>query len=80
MAKKLDSHPKASKSGSEDLTRKAYTGIRRMLFLNEITPGQKIHYRDLAEELGMSQTPVIHALRWLEFQGLETRGKSGASI
>jgi len=39
MAKKLDSHPKASKSGSEDLTRKAYTGIRRMLFLNEM-PGE----------------------------------------
>lgn len=45
-------------------------GLRRMLFLNEITPGQKIHYRDLAENLGMSPTPVIQALKWLEFQGL----------
>jgi DNA-binding GntR family transcriptional regulator len=59
-----------SKPGSKDLARKAYMGIRRMLFLNEIAPGQKIHYRDLSDELGMSQTPVIQALRWLEFQGL----------
>jgi DNA-binding GntR family transcriptional regulator len=51
-------------------TRKAYQGIRQMLFHNEIVPGQKISYRDLAERLGMSQTPVIQALKWLEFQGL----------
>lgn len=53
-----------------DHTRKAYQGIRQMLFHNEIVPGQKIAYRDLAERLGMSQTPVIQALKWLEFQGL----------
>ena len=51
-------------------TRKAYQGIRQMLFHSEIVPGQKIAYRDLAERLGMSQTPVIQALKWLEFQGL----------
>lgn len=51
-------------------TQKAYDGIRRLMFHNEIVPGQKIAYRDLAERLGMSQTPVIQALKWLEFQGL----------
>lgn len=51
-------------------TQKAYQGIRQMLFHNEIVPGQKIAYRDLSERLGMSQTPVIQALKWLEFQGL----------
>lgn len=51
-------------------THKAYQGIRHMLFHNEIVPGQKIAYRDLAERLNMSQTPVIQALKWLEFQGL----------
>jgi DNA-binding GntR family transcriptional regulator len=40
------------------------------MFHNEIMPGQKISYRELAERLGMSQTPVIQALKWLEFQGL----------
>jgi DNA-binding GntR family transcriptional regulator len=33
-------------------------------------PGQKISYRILAERLGMSLTPVIQALKRLEFQGL----------
>lgn len=48
----------------------AYEGIRKMLFHNEIVAGQKIAYRDLAERLNMSQTPVIQALKWLEFQQL----------
>ncbi len=45
-------------------------GIRRMFFINEIIPGQKISYRDLAERLEMSPTPIIQALKRLEFQGL----------
>ncbi len=45
-------------------------GIRRMFFLNEIIPGQKISYGDLAKRLNMSTTPVIQALKRLEFQGL----------
>lgn len=57
----------------QDSIWKAYTGIRNMLFHNEITPGQKIAYRDLAERLGVSQTPVIQALKWLEFQQIVRR-------
>ena len=45
-------------------------GIRRMFFLNEIIPDQKISYGDLAKRLNMSTTPVIQALKRLEFQGL----------
>jgi len=51
-------------------TRKAYLGIRNLMLHNELAPGQKIAYRDLAERLGMSQTPIIQALKWLEFQQL----------
>ncbi|MCP4720518.1 MAG: GntR family transcriptional regulator [Desulfobacteraceae bacterium] len=51
-------------------TQIAYEGIKRILFTNEISPGQKISYRQLAEHLGMSLTPVIQALKRLEFQGL----------
>lgn len=51
-------------------TVEAYNGIRQMLFHNEIVPGQKIGYRDLSERLKMSMTPVIQALKFLEFQGL----------
>ncbi len=58
------------KKSTDDFTREAYLGIRRMFFLNEITPGQKISYGDLAKRLGMSTTPVIQALKRLEDQGL----------
>ncbi|SLM31817.1 HTH-type transcriptional regulator (GntR family protein) [Desulfamplus magnetovallimortis] len=58
-----------TRKGREDFTREAYLGIRKMFFHNEIIPGQKISYRDLAERLDMSATPVIQALKRLEFQG-----------
>jgi len=48
----------------------AYQGIRQMLFNNDICPGQKISYRDLARKLNMSPTPVSQALKRLEHQGL----------
>ena len=62
--------PKKTRKKKEDFTQEAYMGIRRMFFHNEIIPGQKISYRDLAERLGMSPTPVIQALKRLEYQGL----------
>jgi DNA-binding GntR family transcriptional regulator len=54
----------------QNLAQKAHQGIRRMMFLNQIAPGQKINLRDLAGHLRMSPTPVIQALKWLEYQGL----------
>jgi DNA-binding GntR family transcriptional regulator len=54
----------------EDFTLRAYEGIRRMLLFNEFGPGQKINYREVADQLNMSPTPVIQALKWLEFLGL----------
>ncbi len=62
--------PVTKKRGKKDFTQEAYQGIRRLFFLNEIVPGQKISYRDLAERLKMSPTPVIQALKRLEYQGL----------
>ncbi len=59
-----------SKKSKDDFTLEAYNGIRRMFFLNEIIPGQKISYCDLAKRLNMSTTPVIQALKRLEIQGL----------
>ncbi len=48
----------------------AYEGIRMMLLNGALLPGRKISYRQLAERLGMSLTPVIQALKRLEHQGL----------
>ena len=65
----------ASKKGAKeqektDLTQKAYMAIRQMLFYNEIQAGQKIKYKDLASRIGVSMTPVIQALKWLEFTNI----------
>jgi DNA-binding GntR family transcriptional regulator len=59
-----------SNSPRPNHTIKAYHGIRQMLFHHELVPGQKIGYRDLSERLKMSITPIIQALKFLEFQGL----------
>jgi DNA-binding GntR family transcriptional regulator len=40
-----------------------------MLYNKELVPGQRIAYRDLAEKLRLSSTPIIQALKWLELQG-----------
>lgn len=66
----MEQQKRRKKKSSDDFTREAYMGIRRMFFINEITPGQKISYGDLAKRLGMSTTPVIQALKRLEDQGL----------
>lgn len=74
----------SSQRAVEDLTGQAFAGIRQMLLLNEIAPGQKLRYREIAGRLGMSPTPVIQALKWLEFQGLvehePNRGFYAASL
>ncbi|MBI5578014.1 MAG: GntR family transcriptional regulator [Deltaproteobacteria bacterium] len=64
-----DRRPKIS-DGQSDMTHAAYEAIRQLMFHNEIVPGQKISYRDLSERLGMSTTPIIQALKFLEFQNL----------
>jgi len=66
----MQTRKKSIKSGSIDYTNKAYSAIRRMLFYNEIHPGQKIKYKNLADRIGMSMTPVIQALKWLEFRNI----------
>jgi DNA-binding GntR family transcriptional regulator len=58
------------KNQSEDSSQIAYHGIRHMLYNKELIPGQRIAYRDLAEKLELSPTPIIQALKWLELQGL----------
>ena len=64
--KKNGIHPNSEKN----LTREAYKDIRRMIFLKELNPGQKVAYREMAERLGMSLTPVVQALKHMEFMGL----------
>jgi DNA-binding GntR family transcriptional regulator len=51
------------------LTDEAYSKIKQMMFQHKIMPSQKLIYKDLAELLSMSQTPIINALNRLEEQG-----------
>ena len=60
---------KNNKKAREDSSQIAYQGIRHMLYNKELVPGQRIAYRDLAEKLDLSPTPIIQALKWLELQG-----------
>ncbi len=47
--------------------------ICEILFKNELNPKQKISYKELATRLGVSTTPVIHALKRLEYKGILRR-------
>ncbi len=58
-----------NKKQKEDSSLTAYHGIRKMLYNKELVPGQRIAYRDLAEKLELSATPIIQALKYLELQG-----------
>jgi DNA-binding GntR family transcriptional regulator len=60
---------RGKKNSPEDSSQVAYQGIRRLLYNKELVPGQKISYRDLAEKLQLSATPIVQALKRLELQG-----------
>jgi DNA-binding GntR family transcriptional regulator len=55
--------------------------IRSAVVRGEFRPGEKIPEGELAEQLGVSRTPVREALRVLEYQGLVvSRPKNGTFI
>ena len=70
MTQNYKINPVNKPENKSSLTREAYNDIRRMIFLNELRPGQKVAYRDMAKRLGMSLTPVVQALKHMEFLGL----------
>jgi DNA-binding GntR family transcriptional regulator len=56
----------------------AYRAIIRMLVENKVRPGDNLLETSIAEELGLSRTPVSHALGRLLAEGfLEKRSKRG---
>jgi DNA-binding GntR family transcriptional regulator len=55
--------------------------IHHAVIRGDFKPGEKIPEQELAEQLGLSRTPIREAIRILEQQGLvETRPKSGTYI
>jgi DNA-binding GntR family transcriptional regulator len=54
----------------ENLDQKAYQIIKNMIEDRILLPGQKIPQEKLAKELGISRTPLISALKFLEHEKL----------
>lgn len=50
----------------ESPTDVAFKKIKEMMYRNEIVPGQKLLYQELAKKLNMSITPIIQALNRLQ--------------
>lgn len=57
------------------------TAVRNAIIRGQLVPGQKIAEEDVAQELGISRTPVREAIRLLEVQGLiEVEPKIGTFV
>jgi len=55
--------------GEKNLTQLVYEKIKEMMLSYEIIPGQRLIFVDLAKRLGVSRTPVNHALSILSNEG-----------
>lgn len=62
----------------ENLDRKVYLVVKDMIENRTLLPGQKIPQEKLAGELGVSRTPLISALKFLEHEKLvESKPRRG---
>lgn len=68
--KKTSVSSRASRKDSISLIEDAYRKIKQLIYNQQLVPGQRLVYDDLAKTLNMSRTPIINALNRLEQQGL----------
>ncbi len=54
----------------ENLDQKAYQILKGMIMARQLPPGLKIPQEQLAEDLGISRTPLVNALKFLEQEKL----------
>lgn len=54
----------------ENLDHKAYLILKNMIISRKLLPGQKIPQEKLAQDLGISRTPLVSALKYLEKEKL----------
>ncbi|MGH3029734.1 MAG: GntR family transcriptional regulator [Gaiellaceae bacterium] len=75
MTRRLDKIPQRS------LRSQIVVAIRDAIIQGKFRPGEKVPEEELADQLGVSRTPIREAIRILEQQGLvETRPKNGTFI
>jgi DNA-binding GntR family transcriptional regulator len=56
----------------ENLDQEVYRELRSMIFEQKLNPGTKIYQEKLAQEFGISRTPVVNALKKLHQERLIT--------
>ncbi len=62
----------------ENLDQKVYSILKKMITDRKLLPGRKIPQEKLAQELGISRTPLVNALKYLEKEKLvEARPRRG---
>lgn len=72
---------KTIKTVKMNLAQNAYEGLRSKILDNIIKPGELISETAIAEELGISRTPVREAIRMLESEGIvETKNGIGTIV
>jgi len=49
-----------------NLDQKVYSQLKSMILDQNLKPGSKIYQEKLAEDLGISRTPLVNALKKLE--------------
>jgi DNA-binding GntR family transcriptional regulator len=54
----------------ENLDQKAYSIIKKLIIDRKLLPGDKVSQEKLARELGISRTPLVSALKYLEKEKL----------
>ncbi|MFO7715514.1 GntR family transcriptional regulator [Desulfosarcina sp.] len=54
----------------ENLDHQVYLIVKQMITERKLVPGEKIHQEKLASEMGISRTPLINALKFLEKEKL----------
>jgi DNA-binding GntR family transcriptional regulator len=62
--------PSAISDTELDATARAVRALREMVMNRRIGPGQQLRQDELAEEMGLSRSPLREALRTLETEGL----------
>ncbi len=60
----------SNRKDSISLIEDAYRKIKQLIYNQQLIPGQRLVYDDLARILNMSRTPIINALNRLAQQGL----------
>lgn len=58
------------KISNEELSTKAYEKVKKLITSKQLIPGQKIVQEKLAEQLGISRTPLRSGLQMLEAESL----------